>query len=303
MSKDPSQNEIPQRQFTGIWIPSEIWLEEDLTSLEKMLWAEIHSLSKRAEGCTASNSHFVEFFGVTERWLQKSLANLKSKGLVKEESFNGRKRALRAYYPESCSNPVHRRGVLKDTPAPSFKTPPPSPPNKDEITLEIEGGGLEANRELDASRNLCSFFFSELKRHKPNAIATEHSKTAQDAAKRLLRVRTGDEVRSTILEAFKDVFWANILTSLGKLLEHLDAIENTIKRPPKASSVLKKNREILRSIKEKYPNQEIYGVRYGPDSVIFIGGAVDMICKCDEMDFCEKIEVPLKNRKMEVDNV
>ena len=34
----------PERDFKGIWIPKEIWLSEQLSLVEKVLFVEIHSL-------------------------------------------------------------------------------------------------------------------------------------------------------------------------------------------------------------------------------------------------------------------
>lgn len=69
--------------------------------------------------------------------------------------------------------------------------------------------------------------------------------------------------------------------------------------PSKASSFPTSNsRELLRNIKEKYPDEQKWGVRYEEGAIIFTGGAVDNICRCDEKDFLDRIAVPMKNRSM-----
>ena len=45
--------EKPARDFKGIWIPKEIWLSEQLSLMEKVLFVEIHSLDNE-DGCYAS---------------------------------------------------------------------------------------------------------------------------------------------------------------------------------------------------------------------------------------------------------
>ena len=47
-----------QRKFEGIWIPAELWLNKELTLIEKVFFVEIQSLDN-ADGCYAKNKHFV----------------------------------------------------------------------------------------------------------------------------------------------------------------------------------------------------------------------------------------------------
>lgn len=94
------------RDFKGIWIPREIWLREDLSALEKTLWAEIHSLFDRESGgCYASNEYLATFCGVQDRRLREMISNLKSKGLVEQVSFNGRVRVIKAIVPDEDFSP------------------------------------------------------------------------------------------------------------------------------------------------------------------------------------------------------
>jgi len=53
--------ERPPRDFKGIWIPKEVWLSEELSLMEKVLFVEIHSLDNE-RGCFASNKYFGDFF-------------------------------------------------------------------------------------------------------------------------------------------------------------------------------------------------------------------------------------------------
>lgn len=49
-----------ERDFKGIWIPKEIWLNTHLTMNEKLFLVEIDSLDNE-KGCFASNDYFAEF--------------------------------------------------------------------------------------------------------------------------------------------------------------------------------------------------------------------------------------------------
>ena len=83
-----------QRDFKGIWIPAEIWLNKSLSFFEVILLAEIDSLAKD-EGCSASNAYFAEFLGVSETYVSKAISSLARKGLVYQSAFNGRNRILK----------------------------------------------------------------------------------------------------------------------------------------------------------------------------------------------------------------
>ena len=54
--------EKPSSDFKGIWIPKDIWLSDQLSLMEKVLFVEIHSLDNE-RGCYAGNKYFSEFFG------------------------------------------------------------------------------------------------------------------------------------------------------------------------------------------------------------------------------------------------
>lgn len=90
------------RDFKGIWIPREIWLNPNLSMSAKALWAEIDSLySEEVGGCYASNEYLCEFMQLKERRLREVLSELKAQGFVEEVSFDGRRRTIKAVIPEA----------------------------------------------------------------------------------------------------------------------------------------------------------------------------------------------------------
>lgn len=70
-----------QRDFKGIWIPKEIWLNENLGWSEKLLLVEIGSLANNGE-CFASNEYFAKFFGVSKDRISKMITKLKRLNLI-----------------------------------------------------------------------------------------------------------------------------------------------------------------------------------------------------------------------------
>ncbi len=73
---------MSDRGFKGIWIPSAVWLSEDLSLLEKCFFAEIDSLDNGDRGCTASNGYLSGFFGLSKEYVSKQISKLEKRGLI-----------------------------------------------------------------------------------------------------------------------------------------------------------------------------------------------------------------------------
>lgn len=84
-----------ERGFKGIWIPSEIWLDNRLTALDKMILAEISSLDT-GDGCYASNKYLADFCGSKENTISISISKLKDLRYIEQVSFDGRQRILKS---------------------------------------------------------------------------------------------------------------------------------------------------------------------------------------------------------------
>lgn len=70
-----------ERDFKGIWIPKEIWLNTHLTMNEKLFLVEIDSLDNE-KGCFASNDYFAEFFGLSKNRCSEIIKSLEKKGFL-----------------------------------------------------------------------------------------------------------------------------------------------------------------------------------------------------------------------------
>lgn len=81
------------RDFKGVWIPKEIWLNKDLSALDRVLLAEIDSLNNENH-CWASNEYFAEFCGVSIPTITRSIKKLKDLGYIEELPSDGRHRIL-----------------------------------------------------------------------------------------------------------------------------------------------------------------------------------------------------------------
>lgn len=85
-----------ERGFKGIWIPKEIWLDERLNALDKVILAEIDSLDNSDAGCYASNEHIAEFCQCTARKVSSAITKLKDLGYIYIKAFDGRKRVIKS---------------------------------------------------------------------------------------------------------------------------------------------------------------------------------------------------------------
>ena len=89
------------RDFKGVWIPKEIWLNTDLSIIEKVLLVEIDSLDNSDRGCFASNEYLAKFVQLSEGRVANIISDLKKRKFIIQVFFDGRNRGLRISKSES----------------------------------------------------------------------------------------------------------------------------------------------------------------------------------------------------------
>ena len=82
-----------ERNFKGVWIPAEIWLDSRLTLVEKALYAEIDSFSGNDKTFHKTNDTIQLEYGVSRPTISKAIKKLESLGFI-STSFDGRVRHL-----------------------------------------------------------------------------------------------------------------------------------------------------------------------------------------------------------------
>ena len=82
-----------ERTFKGVWIAAEIWLDKDLTLVEKALLAEIDSFTGNGKSFIKSNDTIQAEYGISRNTIGRSLRKLAERGFV-EVTFNGRVRCV-----------------------------------------------------------------------------------------------------------------------------------------------------------------------------------------------------------------
>ena len=101
-----------RRDFKGVWIPKEIWLNRDLSVMEKLFLVEIDSLDNE-QGCFASNKHFSDFFDISKGRCTQIIKSLEEKGLVSiKHEYEGKqiiRRTIRVVNkPNRLANKLNR---------------------------------------------------------------------------------------------------------------------------------------------------------------------------------------------------
>jgi len=103
------------RDFKGVWIPKEIWLNTDLSIIEKVLLVEIDSLDNSERGCFASNEYLAKFVQLSESRVAHIISDLKKNGYIIVVFTDGRNRGLKLHPQQSRFAKNSKAESLKTT--------------------------------------------------------------------------------------------------------------------------------------------------------------------------------------------
>lgn len=87
--------------FTGIWIPEEIWFDRQLSVMERFFYAEITCLAGK-RGCYANNQHFIKILNVKSSRISQLIKSLSEKKYITVKLFykkNTKQVSRREIYP------------------------------------------------------------------------------------------------------------------------------------------------------------------------------------------------------------
>lgn len=88
------------RDFKGVWIPRDIWLNDNLTMLEKVILVEVDSLDNE-DHCVAGNEYLAQFCQCSESKVSGAIKKLQELGYIEVIAFDGRHRRIRSCLLES----------------------------------------------------------------------------------------------------------------------------------------------------------------------------------------------------------
>lgn len=94
--KEGRKNMSENRDFKGVWIPKEVWLDTRLNALDKVILMEIDSLDQGEKGCYASNEHLAKFCQCSKTKVSTAISKLIECGYLYIQNFDGRKRELKS---------------------------------------------------------------------------------------------------------------------------------------------------------------------------------------------------------------
>lgn len=85
------------RDFKGVWIPKEVFLDDRLNAIEKIILVEVDSLDvEDSEGCYASNEYLAKFCQCSVTKVSTSISKLIKLGYLYVSGNDGRKRYLKS---------------------------------------------------------------------------------------------------------------------------------------------------------------------------------------------------------------
>lgn len=118
------------RDFKGVWIPAELWLDTTISPIQKFFLLEIDSLNHPKKGCYASNAHFSEMFGMAKTHCSRIIKQLEAADKITIDlQYDGKqivKRTIRIVdrinnkQAEKLST-IHSQGVGANCPTPRSK--------------------------------------------------------------------------------------------------------------------------------------------------------------------------------------
>lgn len=110
-----------KREFTGVFVPAHIWTNKELLPAERMLLAEIASLSQKTGWCEAGRKHFADWLNCDITNVSYYTSKLEKLGFLEKQQRFGYKPRMRViterFYVENYEdnqgipvNPIHGGG-------------------------------------------------------------------------------------------------------------------------------------------------------------------------------------------------
>jgi hypothetical protein len=241
----PQQQQTLTREFQGIWIPAHLWLRTDISALEKVFVAEIGSLSRRREGCTARDEHFTAFLQCSVGTLHRMLDHLESLGLITRETVSrvfargGRVRTLRltplALAPGVGSNSHSEKWKAAATPPAAVPESSNSHSDSDPTSiLRGHGGGTESEcNKQQQQEDSCVAEVSPVTKPAPAAAASQTKKGPdgrEEAPLRPEQETARDELRDLGVNGGTEVELARKY-SLERIRNMIDRAKRDAKKP------------------------------------------------------------------------
>jgi len=133
-----------EREFKGVWIPAEIWLDSRLTLVEKALYAEIDSFTGNDKTFHKTNDTIQLEYGISRPTVSKSIKKLEELGFI-ETRFDGRMRHLTVQADRKNSTSTN---TIERTTKNTSKERGARPKDLDEVLESFKEVGAEESEAL-----------------------------------------------------------------------------------------------------------------------------------------------------------
>ena len=196
------------RDFKGIWIPKEIWLDERLSAIDKIVFSEIHSLSGTDRGCFISNERLAKFCQCSVPTITRSISKLKELGLIKVVAFDGRQRML-----ESCLVVIRQPNQIDETDSSNFH------PNIDIYNIYNKKNNTENNtiiREKEIIQRKRNDYQGVVDLYNDTCISLPKVTRLSDARKNAIKAVLKKYTLGDLQTAFEKVEASDFLTGRAK---------------------------------------------------------------------------------------
>lgn len=151
------------RQFKGIWIPAHIWLNKNLSAIDKVLLADIDSFTGNGKMFYKSNATIAQELHVSESTVKRSIKALSEHKLI--QTFGGtRKRQITSLLADSGQYEQHSGQKEQD----SAQNDPALGSNRPTINTKSSTGSnsLQYPFECDEFREAWNVWRDERKQRK-----------------------------------------------------------------------------------------------------------------------------------------
>lgn len=289
-------NNLP-RDFKGIWIPKELWIDQRLSYLEKALMAEIDSLDCGEEHCFAANDYFEKMFNAKTRTISQAITKLKRLGFIQQVGFDGRTRKLKSnlktvYVIFYGSDSQKSASPTSINPLPSSIEDLPDKEIPNEIPINISPIVPKGDSSFSSSRKK----IKEEKVERCERIFTTHSQHENLLVKAKQNVELVKKwyERLSGWKISKEICGGNDYSNIVNWV--IDAVERDSNNPEQKS--LKASQDWIAKIKEIFKNDS--DVYISLEGITFAHGNSQTYIRFS--DFGAKEQILNRMRKMNIYN-
>lgn len=203
----------------------------DLSSSEKLLYAEITALSNKEGFCKAGNKYFAELYHSTDVTISRQISNLEKQGFIRiEYDKNGAKVSQRRIFTINKNDNGNAITINKNVNRTINKNV------KENNTSNVNITRLN-NIDTDKSVQLVNIFMSGLKRRNPKIDRSDKQKLHYcEVYDKMLETYSYYELAQMTNFVFNSDFWSKFVITVDLIAKHHEKLYAQCKAYYKISS-------------------------------------------------------------------